>query len=203
MSENDVGPDATLDEIKAERKRLATARGLLTRERNKLASEREQLQALADEIAQQRAELSDELERAENALEALQAQEAEVASLKARVDSAESELASAYAELEALSEQVATFKKKYAKKVAKRLMKELVKSTGKNAGKISKKKLLKILSLSEGKISVVAKRLLATETRKRGIRVDTRAARQRPTQNTLPPTLCSSPSPLVGEGAGG
>ena len=70
--------------------------------------------------------------------------------LKARVDSAESELASAYAELEALSEQVATFKKKYAKKVAKRLMKELVKSTGKNAGKISKKKLLKILSLSEG-----------------------------------------------------
>ena len=51
MSKNE---QLTADEMKAERKRLATARGLLTRERNKLAVEREQLQAQTVEIEQQR-----------------------------------------------------------------------------------------------------------------------------------------------------
>ena len=41
MSDNPTEAGAAIDQLKAERKRLATAKGLVTRERNKLARERE------------------------------------------------------------------------------------------------------------------------------------------------------------------
>ena len=41
MAESESDPGAAIAESKAERKRLAIARGLLTRERNKLAGERD------------------------------------------------------------------------------------------------------------------------------------------------------------------
>ena len=78
MSDNPTEAGAAIDQLKAERKRLATAKGLVTRERNKLAREREQLQSLALELDEWQVDL--------------QARESEFVSTRRKLEEAEAEL---------------------------------------------------------------------------------------------------------------
>lgn len=114
--------DYTMDEMKAERKRLATARGLLTRERNKLAAERQGHQALLEELATRQSALAQESQR----LAGWQAE------LEARERDAITQLAQARRERKALRKTSGKSIRKRAKKYAdKKARKKLAKAYAK------------------------------------------------------------------------
>ena len=71
----------SIDAMRAERRRLAAARGLLTRERNKLAGERDQLAELAQTIDEAGADLERERQLLAEARAHWQAREAEFSDL--------------------------------------------------------------------------------------------------------------------------
>lgn len=132
-------PELNIEEMKAERKRLATARGLLTRERNKLAAEHEQHEALLAEVSEQQAELAAEWRQFKVDRDADRGREAEADALRARVEVAESQLELARA-------AVKTLKKKALKSSAKSVKKFAAKKAKKLVRKQSSKKLAKALA---------------------------------------------------------
>lgn len=127
-------------EMKAERKRLATARGLLTRERNKLAREREELGALAADVERAQAQ---EREQLDAAREALRAQDAEVVQLRARLQVAETKYHNAEAELALVRMALKAAKKEARKATPKKVRKLAGKKAKKLARKLARKKLAK------------------------------------------------------------
>ncbi len=114
MSDNPTEAGAAIDQLKAERKRLATAKGLVTRERNKLARERETLQSLALELDEWQVDL--------------QARESEFASTRRKLEEAEAELVMLHARLT----------KAEGKKAAKGGMRKLLKKLAKAERKVKK-----------------------------------------------------------------
>ena len=123
-------------EMKAERKRLATARGLLTRERNKLAAEREQLQALAQEVELQRADRGQKVESARDELRSPEAAATDVLTkledMEAKLEKRNAELAEAQSEAKTLRKKAFRAVRKKAKRyVAKKAHKKLAKAYAK------------------------------------------------------------------------
>ena len=89
MSDNPTETSSSTDELKAERKRLATAKGLVTRERNKLAREREKLQSLALELDEWQVDLQARESEFVSTRRKLEEAEADLVVLRARLTKAE------------------------------------------------------------------------------------------------------------------